>query len=85
MHNKITLYFNVIMQSIKFFVFLCLSQLEIAKISMEKKIAGMEETIQALSAQLMVYKEDFDLERRDRERAQGRLAEFEQQLLFYQV
>lgn len=53
--------------------------------SMEKKVAEMEEKIQAITAQLMIYKEDFDLERRDRERAQGRLIEFEQQLLFYQV
>lgn len=67
------------------FVSLCLSQLEVANMSMEKKITEMEEKVQALTAQLMVYKEDFDLERQDRERAQGKLIEFEQQLLFYQV
>lgn len=53
--------------------------------SLEKKAAEMEEKVQALTAQLMVYKEDFDLERQDRERAQGKLIEFEHQLLFYQV
>lgn len=49
---------------------------------MKKKVEDMEEKVQTLTAQLLVYKEDFDLERRDRESAHGRIVELEQQLMF---
>lgn len=49
---------------------------------MKKKVEDMEEKVQTLTAQLLVYKEDFDLERKDREAAHGRIVELEQQLMF---
>ena len=40
----------------------------------------LEQKIEILSAQLITYKDDFDLERKDREIAQGKVASLEQQL-----
>lgn len=61
-----------------------IEELEVTETKLRKKIMEMEEKVQTLSAQLIVYKEDFDLERRDRERAQGRILELEQKMLAYQ-
>lgn len=57
-----------------------INQLLQTEISLRKKLLEMEEKVQALSAQILIYKEDFDLERRDREKAQSTIAELEQTL-----
>lgn len=59
-----------------------IKELELVERTMKKKVEDMEEKVQTLTAQLLVYKEDFDLERRDREAAHGRIVELEQQLMF---
>ena len=48
--------------------------------SVDVASADKDEKIAHLEAQLLMYREDFELERRDRERAQSRIADLELQL-----
>jgi len=44
---------------------------------MRQRLEELDGTVGHMTAQLITYKEDFETERRDRERAQGKIAELE--------
>jgi hypothetical protein len=46
---------------------------------------ALNEKVQILEVQLVINREDFDNERKDRERAQSRVAELEQELEKYRA
>jgi len=56
-------------------------QSELEAESLRSKLNELNILVTHMSAQLMTYKEDFETERCDRERAQGRIAQLEAQLL----
>ena len=57
--------------------------MEDQNIQLKHDIEALKERLEVLQLQLLTNKEDFECERKDRERAQGRVMELEEELKKY--